>query len=326
MSSKVSSRLNRILLMVPYIVGPEGASIRELCGKFRVSREELMCDLDTLRMCGVPNYTPYDLIDYWVEGDRVHVEFADFFERPLTLTREEAVALFVAGHALIRSRMFRKDSALGSALDKVGRVLSQQEKEDVENVIERILVEMDAYSGRWKEIIEEGLEKQKNLLIEYYSFSRGEMTTREVEPLSLVWSSGYWYLLAWCHEAADNRLFRMDRIKNVSLTKRKAGAGERRDFTVPELVGEYKPGRKAHQVKLKFVGREGRRLVEEWPTATVTEGRGGSVTVEFRTQNLSWLSNYLLKFGDRMNIESPNELKKMVEDKAGQLLKEYGWP
>ncbi len=201
MSSKVSSRLNRILLMVPYIVGPDGASIRELCGKFRVSREELMCDLDTLRMCGVPNYTPYDLIDYWVEGDRVHVEFADFFERPLTLTREEAVALFVAGHALIRSRMFRKDSALGSALDKVGQVLSRQEKEDVESVIERILVEMDAYSGRWKEIIEEGLEKKKNLLIEYYSFSRGEMTTREVEPLSLVWSSGYWYLLAWCHEA-----------------------------------------------------------------------------------------------------------------------------
>jgi proteasome accessory factor C len=324
MSSKVSARLNRILLMVPYIVGSEGASIRELCRKFRVSREELMCDLDTLRMCGVPDYTPYDLIDYWVEGDRVHVEFADFFKRPLTLTREEAVALFVAGHALIRSRMFRKDSALGSALDKVGLMLSQREKEDVEKVIERIKVEMDAYSGRWKEIIEEGLEKQKNLLIEYYSFSHDEMTTREVEPLSLVWSNGHWYLLAWCHRAGDTRLFRMDRIKSVSLTGGRTGGGKTRDFAVPELVGEYKPGRKAHQVKLRFAGREGRRLVEEWPTATVTGGRGGSVTVEFRTRNLAWLSNYLLRFGDRMSIESPQELRKMVEDKAKELIKEYG--
>jgi proteasome accessory factor C len=207
----------------------------------------------------------------------------------------------------------------------VGTVLSEEEKEDVENLIERIQVEMIAYRDRWKEIIEEGIQKDKDLRIEYFSFSRDEMSDREVEPLSLLWSKGHWYLYAWCHEAEDTRLFRMDRIKSVCLTDRKAAGGSRRMPAVPDLIGEYKPDKKAHHVKLKFTGGEGRRLVEEWPTAKVTEGRSGAITIELRTRNLSWLANYLLKFGDRMKVESPRELKKMVEEKAEALLQEYGW-
>jgi proteasome accessory factor C len=322
--SKRIERLNRILLMVPFIVGSEGFPVDELCEKFDVSREELIGDLDTLRMCGVPDYTPADLMDYRIEGDRVHVVFADFFGRPLTLTREEAVAIFVAGHALIKSDIFQEGGALASALDKVGRLLSEGDKEDVEDVIERVRVEMSEYRDRWREIIEEGLLKDKDLRIEYFSFSRGEMSSREVEPLSLLWSKGHWYLYAWCHEANDSRLFRMDRIKDVHLTERKA-AHARQAFTVPELIGEYKPEKKAHHVRLKFTVNEGRRLVEEWPTARVSEGRGGTITIELRTRNLSWLANYLLKFGDRVSVESPRELKRMVEEKAEELLKEYGW-
>jgi proteasome accessory factor C len=325
MTTKRSERLNRILLMVPFIVGSEGVPLDELCGKFEVSREELMGDLQTLQLCGVPEYTPADLIDYWIEGDRVRVVFADFFKRPLTLTREEAVAIFVSGHALISSGVFPQEGALASALEKVGRLLSEDEKEEVRGVIERIRVEMSAYKDRWNEIIEEGIQNDKDLLIEYFSFSRDEMGSREVEPLSLLWSKGHWYLYAWCHEAEDTRLFRMDRIKSVSLTDRKASRGSRKAPAAPELIGEYKPDKKAHHVKLKFTGSEGRRLVEEWPTARVTEGGGGAVKIELRTRNLSWLANYLLKFGDRMTVESPGELRKMVEEKAEALLKEYVW-
>ena len=323
MMTKVSQRLNRILLMVPFIVSSGGASVNDLCKEFGISREELVCDLNTLQMCGVPDYTPADLIDYWIEGDRVHLTLADFFKRPLNLTREEAVALFVAGSALVKAGVFEKGSPLGSALEKVGRLLSEEEKADIEKLAERIDVEMSAYTGRWKEIIEEGLQKQQNLAIEYFSYSRGEMTEREVEPLSLVWSRGYWYLHAWCHEASDTRLFRLDRIKSVKLTGHPVAWEARAAFNVPELVGEYKPGKRAHQVKLLFSGKEGRRLVEEWPIARAAVVDGRKVSVELRTMNLEWLSSYLLRFGDRVEIQSPRELIRMVREKATELLKEY---
>ncbi|HEY5531705.1 MAG TPA: WYL domain-containing protein [Candidatus Anoxymicrobiaceae bacterium] len=323
MAGKVPERLNRILLMVPFIVANDGATVDELCEKFNIDRDELVCDLDTLRMCGVPDYTPADLIDYKIEGDRVFMTMADYFKRPLTMTREEGLTLLVAGHALIRSGVFEADGPLGTALDKIERLLSVKEQIELESVAERIDVEMNAFTGSWMAIIEEGLGKQQRLVIDYYSYSSGEIAKRRVDPLSLLWSRGCWYLLAFCHEAHDTRLFRLDRIRNLKLTGEPV-ADDAHKFELPEIIGEYKPGRKAHKVKLRFSGREGRRLVEEWPTARLADAPDGTVEVVLRTRNLVWLSNYLLRFGDRVRIESPAELRKIVEEKARALLKEYG--
>ncbi len=323
MMGKVSERLNRILLMVPFILSANGASVSDLCEKFEVDREELIGDLDTLRMCGVPDYTPADLIDYRIEGDRVYLMMADFFSRPLHITREEAFVLFIAGRALISAGLFEKESPLGTALEKVEKAISKGEGCDAREMAARIDVEMSSYTGRWREIIEEGLEKQQRLRVEYYSYSKGKMTRRQIDPLSLIWSRGYWYLLAWCHQARDTRLFRLDRMKSIKLAGEPA-EWTHRPFNMPELVGEYKPGKKAHNVRLEFSGKEGRRLVEEWPAARVTEGDAGILEVELRTRNLEWLSNYLLKFGDRVRVRSPRELERMLRDNAKALLEEYG--
>ena len=320
--SAQTRRLQRMLLMVPFMTVKEGALIPELCRRFSVSKDELMADLNVLWLCGLPDYTPGRLIDFHVEGDRVFVEMADYFARPYRLTREEALAVFVTGRALVGSGAFPRKGPLSSALGKVAGALSEGEGKNTADIASRIDVEMESYSNRWRTIIEKGLKEKKTLRIEYYSFSRDEVTSREVDPHTLLFSYGHWYLLAWCHEAEDDRLFRLDRLKNVKLGSKRV-EGERREFSVPALVGEYSPGKKAHQVRLRFEGPEGRRLVEEWPAAKVQEDKDSRMTVELRTRNLSWLSNYLLRFGDRVKIESPKELRRLVGEKASEMLKMY---
>jgi len=323
MSPRVSERLNRLLLMVPFLARDEGATVDELCSKFGITEPELMHDLDTLRMCGVPDYTPADLMDYWIEGGRVHMMMADYFSRPLNMTRQEALSLFVAGSALVRSGVFEEKGPLDSALAKIERLLSAESKEELEKVISHIEVEMRAYEGNMREIIDEGLEKGMNLELDYWTFSRDEMTSREVEPLSLVCSQGFWYLLAWCRLSDDFRLFRLDRIASVRLTDTPVQERVRQSFDVPRVVGEYRPGRKAHQVKLTFDGKRGRRIVEQWPTAQVTEKPDGSLAVELRTRNLEWLVTYLLPFGDVVTVDGPKELRSMLAKKASELLEAY---
>ncbi len=323
MSGKVSERLNRLLVMVPYLARADGADVKVLCREFGLTEPELMQDLDTLRMCGVPDYTPADLMDYWIEGGRVHVMMADYFARPLNMTRPEVLSLFVAGSALLRSGVFAENGALDSALSKIERMLSEETKEELEKVISHIEVEMRAYEGNMREIIDEGLEKGMNLELDYWTFSRDEMTSREVEPLSLVCSQGYWYLLGWCHTSDDYRLFRLDRIARVRLTDNPCQERVRESFDIPRVVGEYKPGRKAHQVRLTFEGKQGRRIVEQWPAAQVTEKGDGTISVELRTRNLAWLATYLLRFGGQVKIEGPKELRKMVAKKADDLLEAY---
>jgi len=323
MSAKVDERLNRLLLMVPFLARPQGASVKELCEKFDIDKAVLMQDLATLQMCGVPDYTPADLMDYWIEGGRVHVTMADYFSRPLNLTRQEALSLFVAGRALIRSGVFREQGPLDSALGKIETLLSEESKDRLEEIIDRVEVEMRAYEGTMRGIIDEGLEQGKNLELEYWSYSRDEVTHREVEPLSLICSQGFWYLLGWCHSSEDMRLFRLDRIASIELTDHPVTKKMRESFDLPSVVGEYSPGRKAHQVRLSFAGQQGRRVIEEWPVAQMTENADGTVLVELRTRNLAWLATYLLRFGDAVSILGPKELKKMVEEKARKLLEAY---
>jgi proteasome accessory factor C len=323
MSTKVSQRLNRLLLMVPFLARPEGASISEICSKFKVDQATVMQDLATLQMCGVPEYTPADLMDYWIEGDRAYVMMADYFKRPLNMTRQEALSLFIAGSALIRSGVFEEKGALDSALAKIEGLLSSETKEELEGVIERVEVEMRAYEGTMREIIDEGLKKGMRLHLEYWTYSRDEMTSREVEPLSLICSGGFWYLMAWCCAAGDSRLFRLDRIASVAVTDTPVARRAEESFDIPLMVGEYKPGKKAHHVKLLFTGRQGRRVVEQWPAATLTERADGRILIELRTRNLAWLATYLLRFGEAVRVESPKELRVLLKKKASELLEAY---
>ena len=43
------------------------------------------------------------------------------------------------------------------------------------------------------------------------------MTTRTVDPYRVASDQGEWYLLAHCHRAEGERLFRLDRVRNIEV-------------------------------------------------------------------------------------------------------------
>lgn len=322
MKRKLEERFNRILLMVPLILREEGASIDELCEKLEMSRDEIITDLDLLFLCGLPDYGPGDLIDVSIENERIFLSMADYFSKPLRLTENEALALLVAGEALIRANVLKETSAIGKAMEKITRVLGEKEKQDMYDVARRVEVEIESEPGEWWKGVARALEKGMNLALEYYSFSRDEVTQREVEPVSFVFSHGNWYLYGWCHKAQDWRLFRLDRIRGAKLTKR-VGPTHADEEVVPPVVGERGADRTFHHVELKLSREAGRRVIEELPDAKSREGEDGKIYVELRTQNLEWLSIYLLKFSGEVEIVSPRELSEMVKKRATEMLEMY---
>ncbi|MEO3414353.1 YafY family protein [Roseovarius sp. CAU 1744] len=51
-----------------------------------------------------------------------------------------------------------------------------------------------------------------------YSDVEGRQTTRSVDPLSIVYMQASHCLLAWCHLRKDFRAFRLDRMRNLTVT------------------------------------------------------------------------------------------------------------
>jgi predicted DNA-binding transcriptional regulator YafY len=62
------------------------------------------------------------------------------------------------------------------------------------------------------EIIQWAIANKEDLQMDYYTHGRGELTHREVSPISLEAET---YLHGWCHLRRDERVFRVSRIADV---------------------------------------------------------------------------------------------------------------
>src|SRR5271154_2235247 len=103
--SPVSTRLIRLLNMVPYFQANPRITYAEAAVDLGVSVKQLREDLNQLWMCGLPGYGPGDLIDFEFSGDTIEVTFSAGIDRPLKLTSPEATGLLVALRALADSRV-----------------------------------------------------------------------------------------------------------------------------------------------------------------------------------------------------------------------------
>ena len=72
-------------------------------------------------------------------------------------------------------------------------------------------------------MLEEALQRQVAVDIEYYTESRGEMTRRRVDPYRLEQRSGTTYLVGYCHWRQAERVFRLDHIRSAELTDERFG-------------------------------------------------------------------------------------------------------
>ena len=76
MAKKISAPLERtarLLDLVPYISSHQGISLKELAQTFKVDQGQMTSDLTTLWMCGLPGYTPLELMDLDFESGFVTI-------------------------------------------------------------------------------------------------------------------------------------------------------------------------------------------------------------------------------------------------------------
>jgi proteasome accessory factor C len=308
--AKTVRRLERLLVVVPYIVRHPGTRIDELSGLFGVSQTDLTQDLNLLFMTGLPPYTPADLIDVDIEDGRVWIRMADYFSKPVRLTRNEALALFLRGKALLGTGLPEAD-ALRSALGKIEEHLGP-------DVLGALRVEVEGGgTPETLEAVRQAASGSDRLEIDYYSASRDETTTRMIDPEQVFAALGNWYAVAWCHRAKAERLFRVDRIRAVRAT------GER--FEPRGLLGAGRPlyarGKEDIHVRLRL-GKAAEWVAEYYEVDRAVR-RGGKLEVTIPTKDLTWVAKLLLRLGAEAEVLGPKELVDLTRRLADQTLVLY---
>jgi proteasome accessory factor C len=301
-ADRLGRRLRRILVMLPYAIQHPGVGVDELSRKFGVERRTIVGDLELVFLCGLPGYGPGDLIDVSIDDDRVYVGMADYFAAPLRLTPAEALALYAGGRALVSLPGMEAAEALQRALVKLGRALGLGDEGRGSEIALRLNPGPSQHLVR----LREALRARKRVEIEYFAASRGELTKRVVDPWGLIVAWGRSYLVGWDHRSGDERTFRTDRIKEVSITEEEAEVPD--DFD-PE---PYRRG---------FVDRAGERVVsleispavarwfsDYYPVKSTTDLADGWQRVELASGSDHWAATLLLRLGAGARSARPRSI------------------
>jgi proteasome accessory factor C len=80
--------------------------------------------------------------------------------------------------------------------------------------------------------IESAISRRKTIRFRYYSIGRDDLGDREVDPYSLLYMAGNWYLVGYAHDREDLRCFRLSRIQGRITFKTRA----EHDFPPPSEV------------------------------------------------------------------------------------------
>lgn len=310
MAEPLEVRFRRLLTLVPYVVRRPGVSVREVCQRFGIPKSQLVADLNLLFVCGLPGYGPGDLIEAFIDGDRVCIRLADYFARPLRLTAAEGLLLYAGAQAL---------AAAGVGDDALTRAVARLEEALGPDVLSRVSVELEG-AGELA-TIREGLLSHRRLHLVYYAHSRDETTERDVDPWALFLSSGRWYLVGWCHRVEDERIFRLDRVRSATLLGTPADVPDDVDLSKYETL--YVQGSRDTDVVLDLGPQVADWMTESYPLLSREPLEDGWVRVRLSAGGTAWLEKLLLRLGRQARVVSPPDLAERTRELACRLAARY---
>jgi predicted DNA-binding transcriptional regulator YafY len=105
----------------------------------------------------------------------------------------------------------------------------------LKNVQQTLQVGMKPYKdyARFKEIINrvnEAALQKKSVEMVYFTMSRKKEGKRKVDPYRIWFFNGTFYLIGYCHQRNEVRVFALDRIKMLHQTKESFEVAEDFDF------------------------------------------------------------------------------------------------
>ncbi len=210
MTENAAERAIRLLDLVPFILENQGISIKQLAGSFDVSKEEIIKDLNLLFVCGLPGYTPLELIDISFEDEVVFIRDPQNLAEPRNLTISESIVTRIALSALKELITDpEKKSVISSLQSKLSPLFQSVLPENA------LHVEIDK-ALQVERVIQQAIQVGKAVRIEYLNLTKDEVSTRDISPMELVKRDDGTTLNAFCHKVGAIRSFAVKQIMSAT--------------------------------------------------------------------------------------------------------------
>jgi predicted DNA-binding transcriptional regulator YafY len=311
-----AERLRRLLALVPYVVSRKVVGLAEAAAAFGMTERELIDDLNLAWCVELKAPDPYCPIDLSYEGGEITISQAESIARPLRLAADEASALLVALRML--AEVPSADSAVARLIAKIERAAGASAA--VSSQVTTVQVDSPNVRGMTEKITA-AQAAGRRLHLRHYAHGRDEVTERDVDPMRLLVMEGYTYLEGWCRRAEGVRLFRLDRVLDLTVLDVAAevpAEAEQKDVD----AGLFQPSESDERVELELAPG-GRWVAEYYPCESVTELGDGRLRAVLRTPDTRWVRRLALRLGEDIRVVAPEALASEVRAAAAAALALY---
>ncbi|MBO3287562.1 WYL domain-containing protein [Paenibacillus sp. FSL M8-0228] len=316
-------KAKRILIMYERLVRGKGINKQIIAEEFKVSEKTIQRDLEDLRSYLAECFPGQEVTIQYIKG-KGHLLNCP---KGAGLTGEEAVLLT---KILLESRAFPKDE-MEKLLDKV---IGQCEEEERKKVYKAIRNESFLYKpvghnkplGRIIGDLSHAISEQRLVTLCYLRPVLVEPFYRRIEPLGILFSEYYFYLIANI-SGSDKEfpaIYRLDRIIEYTVEKERFHRSEQSRFQEGEFrkqIQFMQMGKLMH-VKFKFWGTPVEAVTDRLPNSIVTEEVDGSYLVEAKVFGKG-VKMWLLSQAEFVEVLAPQELREDIAASIKKMDRNY---
>jgi predicted DNA-binding transcriptional regulator YafY len=299
-------KIDRLLSIVVLLLGRDKVRAEDLARRFEVTVRTIYRDLEAINASGIP------VVAYPGPGGGYAIDPGYTIDRRL-LGFEDLRAI-VASLKGVNDAL--GDRAIGSALEKI-ESLGPRDRA-AEFLEDRVVLDLFPWGRREEErrlvrMLEPAIAERRVVAFSYSSYGSAP-EKRAVEPMTLVFKAYAWYLWGWCRLRGGYRLFKISRMRSLSV-------GLERFKRRPESYSrETEPPAPPEVDILLKIDAERAAEAWEWFGVASAESRAdGSLRAVFRVPQGDWVIRTLLGFGPGIEVLEPASVRRAYREAAARI-------
>lgn len=301
-------KVDRLLSIVIMLLNKKRITAKDLADYFEVSIRTIQRDIESINMAGIPivsykgQFGGYEIL----ENYKIDKNFLSDSEHKLLLTSLEGI------------NKAYEDRELRNIIEKLTSIKSLNNDQEENKII------MDFSPWGFPESLREKVDSikksidSKTIITFNYIDLNGNASKRHVEPILLALKLNRWYLYGYCRLRQDFRLFKITRIRELTITSENFDARES-DFDFSFIF----PSRNDVKLKLKFDPKALNRLDDYFEFEKLDFNEDGYIYASIVYPEDEWVYSMILSFGDSVEVIEPNHIREIINNRAKNILKKY---
>lgn len=297
-----AERAARLLAILHLLEPGSELSLANIADALGVTSAEAANDLEMLACCGLAPYTPEALVPVLLDGG-VALVWGDLpaLDRTVRLSTRQAHAVLTALEAAgvppgdsLHARLAEAASSEALTPESFERVISSARDGDAHEVFKAAAL---------------ALTQGRVLRLVYQSAHESSPRERLVEPLSLVFERGHWYLEAYDPRAGEVRTFRLDRARESGVLAEKAPERS----IAPARVAFASEGLPVATVRF---GADESVTERDWPGIRIVESDATHTLAEIPYSGTAWIARRIVSRLGGAEVLGPPEVRDAVRELA----------